>query len=88
LIKNGGLKWSGLHPAKTASGHAAAIGQASAPASSKSKNLIEARTSSIQANVFTDIVFTARYAKRRWAICGTYPVLGRTTFGTWRLKIS
>jgi hypothetical protein len=50
--------------------------------------LIEARTSSIQANVFTDIVFTARYAKRRWAICGTYPLLGRTTFGTWRLKIS
>jgi hypothetical protein len=52
FMKNGGLKWPGLHPAKTASHEAITIELASAPASSQSKHLIEARTSSIPANGF------------------------------------
>ena len=40
---------------------------------SQAKNLIEARTSSILANVLTNIASTARYAKCRSAIYGTHP---------------
>jgi len=47
--------------------------------------LIEARTTWIPANVFTNVVSAARYAKRRFAICGVYHCWG-VGFGVARVQ--